>query len=285
MGKPTGSTYILQRSIERFFDIAGRLVVGLVFVFLIGPFVVVTISSFSSSQSLRFPPTGFSLRWYERFLEHLVDAPGTKPGLSEVLLTSAGVAAAAALLSLLAGVLAAYVLARARWRGRNTIRELLTLPIVFPQIVVAIGLLLFFSSLRILPPWARLVLGHATICLPYVVLIVAANFALFDRAIEEAALGLGAGPIRTFLQVTLPIIRPGLFAAAALAFVVSFTNFTLSFFLVAAGLKTLPLWVFEVIEFHLDPMLAVISVFLVLNTAIVAILIDRFVGIGRLTAP
>jgi putative spermidine/putrescine transport system permease protein len=280
-----GKIGILPCLTEWIFGVLGRLIVGAVFVFLLGPFVVIAVSSFSDNDSLRFPPSGFSLQWYTSFFEHLAGAPGTKPGLSDALLTSAGIAVVAAFLSVLVGVLAAYSLARNRWPGQNIIRELMTLPIIFPQIVVAIGLLLLFSSLRILPPWGRLVLGHATLCLPYVILIAGANFSVFNRSVEEAALGLGAGPVRTFFLVTLPIIRPGLFAAAALSFIVSFTNFTMSFFLSSGGLKTLPLWVFEVIEFRLDPMLAVVSVFLILITVIVATVINRLVGIGRVIAP
>lgn len=283
MKTPIGN--ILPWLTERIFGALGRLIVGAVFVFLLGPFVVIAVSSFSDNDSLRFPPSGFSLRWYTSFFEHLAGVPGTKPGLSDALLTSAEIAVVAASLSVLVGILAAYSLARSRWAGQNIIRELMTLPIIFPQIVVAIGLLLLFSSLRILPSWGRIVLGHATLCLPYVILIAGANFAVFNRSVEEAALGLGAGPIRTFFSVTLPIIRPGLFAAAALSFIVSFTNFTMSFFLSSGGLKTLPLWVFEVIELRLDPMLAVVSVFLILITVIVATLINRLVGIGRVIAP
>ena len=264
--------------------VLGRLIVVAVFAFLIGPFVVIAVSSFAVDESLRFPPSGFSLRWYADFFQHLAGAPGTKPGLTEALLTSGGIAVAASLLSVLVGVLAAYSLARNSGPGQNLVRSVMTLPIVFPQIVVAIGLLLLFSSLRILPPWARMVLGHATICLPYVVLITSANFAIFNRSVEEAALGLGAGPIRAFFLVTLPIIRPGLLAAAAFSFIVSFTNFTMSFFLSAGGIKTLPLWIFEVIDVRLDPMLGVLSVFLVLVTVTVATVINRLVGIGRVIA-
>ncbi len=261
----------------------GRLYVALVFMFLVGPFVVIFIASFSSSQALVFPPPGFSLQWYRRFIDHILEVGDTKRGLVDAVLTSGSVALATAALALMVGVLAAYVFARARWRGRDLVRQMFVLPIVFPQIVIAISLLVLFSSLRLFSPSERLVLGHAIITLPYVVLIVGANLESHDFSLEEAALGLGAGHIKTFYLVTLPLIRPGLIAAGAFAFIMSFTNFTISFFLVAEGLKTLPLWVFEVIEHFLDPVLAVISVFLITMTALTAFVIDRLVGIGRLS--
>lgn len=262
--------------------VLGRVYVGLVLAFLLAPVAIILVTSISSSQTIQFPPPGLSLQWYARFIDHLRGVSGTKPFLPEALVTSASVAAATAGVTLLAGVLAAYAVARGTWRGRELLRLTFLLPVVFPQIVIGIGLLVFFSSLRMLSPIQRLVIGHATICLPYVLLIVGANFEVYDRSLEEAALGLGAGPVRTFLLVTLPLIRPGLVAAAIFTFIVSFTNFTISFFLTAAGAKTLPIWLFEVIEFFLDPVLAVTSAFLILATVVVAILIDRLLGIRRL---
>lgn len=260
----------------------GRFYVGLVLTFLLAPVGIIVVTSLSSSQSVRFPPPGFSLQWYSRFLAHLGGAADAKPQLVEAIATSAGVAVAAAALTLVTGVLAGYALSRGAWRGRDVLRLLFVLPLVFPQIVIGVGLLLFFSALRLLTPLERMIVGHATICLPYVLLIVSANLELYDRSVEEAALGLGAGPVRTFVLVTLPLIHPALLAASIFAFIFSFTNFTISFFLTAGGLKTLPLWMFEVIEFYLDPILAVTSVFLIVMTVAVAVLIERLLGLRRL---
>lgn len=262
--------------------LVGRLYVGGVLVFLLAPVAIIALTSLSATQTVQFPPTGISLQVYHRFLDHLREVAGTKPRLLEALLTSAGIAAAAAAVTVGVGVLAAYALARGSWRGRDVLRQVFVLPIVFPQIVIGIGLLVFFSSVRLFSPIERLVIGHVTICLPYVLLIVGANLELYDRAVEEAALGLGAGPVRTFLRVTLPLIRPGLIAGAIFSFIVSFTNFTVTFFLTTGGIKPLPLWLFEVIEFYLDPVLAVVSVFLIVMTAVVAVVIDRLLGLRRL---
>jgi putative spermidine/putrescine transport system permease protein len=263
--------------------IFGRFFVALVFAFLAGPFIVIFLASFSSSQALVFPPPGFSLQWYQRFIDHILEVGDIKPGLLDVALTSAGIGLGTVAVTLTVGVFAAYVLARSRWRGRELLRQVFVLPVVFPQIVIGVSLLVLFSELQLFSPAERLILGHATITLPYVVLIVGANLEASDPALEEAALGLGAGHTMTFLLITLPLVRSGLVAAAVFAFVISFTNFTISFFLVAEGLKTLPLWVFEVIEHFLDPVLAVVSVFLIAMTAVAAFVVDRLVGIGRLT--
>jgi putative spermidine/putrescine transport system permease protein len=248
--------------------IFGRFFVALVFAFLAGPFIVIFLASFSSSQALVFPPPGFSLQWYQRFIDHILEVGDIKPGLLDVALTSAGIGLGTVAVTLTVGVFAAYVLARSRWRGRELLRQVFVLPVVFPQIVIGVSLLVLFSELQLFSPAERLILGHATITLPYVVLIVGANLEASDPALEEAALGLGAGHTMTFLLITLPLVR---------------SNFTISFFLVAEGLKTLPLWVFEVIEHFLDPVLAVVSVFLIAMTAVAAFVVDRLVGIGRLT--
>ena len=260
--------------------VIGRLFVFLVFLFLLGPFLVIFITSFSSSVAMAFPPPGFSLQWYKRFVDHILEVGNVKPGFVDALLTSISAGIGAAAFTVVAGVLAAYVFARTRWSGRDFVRQLFALPIVFPQIVIGIGLLVFFSALKFGTPMMRLVLGHAIICLPYVIMIVGANLELHDRAVEEAALGLGAGPVRTFLLITVPIVRPGIIAAAVFAFIISFTNFTVSFFLISEGLKTLPVWIFNVIEHFLDPMLAVVSVMLIAMTAITAFVVDRLVGLA-----
>jgi putative spermidine/putrescine transport system permease protein len=282
MAGPSPPAFVLDAVLEAAGRLLGRLFVGAVFLFLIGPFAVIFVSSFSASQALVFPPPGLSLQWYRRFLDHVREIGDIKPGLVEAALTSAGVGLATAAATLAVGVLAAYAFARARWRGRDLARQAFALPIVFPQIVIGISLLVFFSELAFGAPWQRLVIGHAIICLPYVLLIVGANLELHDRAVEEAALGLGAGPVRAFVLVTLPLVRPGLIAAGVFAFIISFTNFTISFFLVAEGLKTLPIWVFSVIEHFLDPVLAVVSVVLIAMTALTAFVVDRLVGLAGL---
>lgn len=258
----------------------GVLFVGLVFVFLLGPFFVIFITSFSSSQAMVFPPPGLSLQWYARFIDHILETGDARRGFVDAILTSISVGIGASALTVVVGVLAAYVFARTRWTGRDVARQVFALPIVFPQIVIGIGLLVFFSQLKFGTPMTRLVLGHAIICLPYVIMIVGANLELHDRSVEEAALGLGAGPVRTFLLITMPIVRPGIIAAAVFAFIISFTNFTVSFFLIAEGLKTLPVWIFNVIEHFLDPMLAVVSVMLIAMTAITAFIVERLVGLA-----
>lgn len=261
---------------------ASMIYVIFVFVFLLGPFFIILSTSFSKSMSLSFPPSKVSVQWYERFIDHLAEKEWVKPGLGKALLTSAGVGAATSIITLVGGVFAGFVFARARWRGRDILRQVFVLPIIFPQIVIAIALLLFFSSLKLFTTEVRMIIGHVTICLPFVLLIVSANFESYDKSIEEAALGLGAGPMRTFFQITLPLIQPALVAAGIFAFIISFTNFTISFFLAAGGVKTLPILVIEVMEHLLDPVLAVISVFLITTVALTAFVIDRLVGISQI---
>jgi putative spermidine/putrescine transport system permease protein len=271
---------VADAAIEMASRILGGLFVVAVFAFLLGPFFVIFVTSFSASQAMAFPPPGFSLQWYARFIDHILEVGDARQGFVDSILLSVTVGLGASALTVGTGVLAAYVFARSRWRARDVVRQLFALPIVFPQIVIGIGLLVFFSELKFGTPTTRLVLGHAIICLPYVIMIVAANLELYDPSVEEAALGLGAGPMRTFFRITLPIVRPGIIAATVFAFIISFTNFTVSFFLISEGLRTLPVWIFNVIEHFLDPMLAVVSVMLIVMTAITAFIVDRLVGLA-----
>ena len=114
-------------------------------------------------------------------------------------------------------------------------------------------------------------------------LIVVANLEMYDRSVEEAAQGLGSGPVRTFLLITLPLILPGVLAAGLFSFVVSFTNFTVSFFLSGGGVMTLPLWLYDVINYVFDPVVAVVSVLIVVMTVALALAMDGFVGLGRMS--
>ena len=117
---------------------------------------------------------------------------------------------------------------------------------------------------------------------PIVVLSVTASLKVYEEEVEEAARSLGANPLQTFWHITLPLIRPGIFAGAVFAFVTSFTNFTVSFFLSSGSVKPMPIWIYEFIMNGHNPLLAAISVFLVAMTVGVVIILERLVGLRRI---
>jgi putative spermidine/putrescine transport system permease protein len=259
-----------------------RIWCGLVFAFLLAPIAIIFVTSFTAGETVAFPPTQYSLRWYAKVLDHLADVPGVKPGLLTAFLLSLRVGVVVAIGATVAGVLAAYTLYRDRFRGMAVVRQYFLLPLMLPQIVTGIVLLVWFSELRIVGPLTRLILGHLILTLPYVILTVGASLEASRPDLEEAAIGLGASRPRAFWSITLPLIREGVVAGAIFALIISFNAFTVSYFLYSGDALPLPVWVFEYMAYFLDPTLAVISSFLIAMTLLGMVVLDRLVGIRRI---
>ncbi|MCA3185079.1 MAG: ABC transporter permease, partial [Cupriavidus sp.] len=168
--------------------------------FLLLPNVIVVGMSFSSGSTLDFPPRGFSLRWYQRYLN--------MPGWLGATATSLTVGAATAALSVMVGGLAAYALARGRFHGRELGQALILLPIIVPHLVVAIALYRLFSSLGLTGTYAGFVLAHTMLATPFVVTIMVPTIRAIDPALEHAATGLGAGRWQMLRRVTFPLALP-----------------------------------------------------------------------------
>ena len=254
----------------------------LFFAYLQAPLFIIVLASFNDQLTVRFPPTGFSLEWYRALWSTLVEVPGTKTDLVSSILTSLWLSVAAMFGSVLTGVLAALGLHRAKFRGQATARQVLLLPLLFPQVVVGIGLLVWFSQIGGVPSWLRLLLGHLILTLPYVVTTTSASLEMLDQRLEEAAMNLGANSLAVFRHITLPLIAPGVISGAIFAMLVSFSNFTVSFFLYSGEQRPLPAWLYEFMQHFVDPSLAALSTFLVLLTLLVLLIINRLVAVGRL---
>jgi putative spermidine/putrescine transport system permease protein len=270
---------------RRRIDVAQIALVGvtwLVIAFLIAPIAIIFLTSLTSSVTVEFPPQGFSLVWYQRFIETWLGGPGTRPALARSVWFSTYLGLLVSGLSTFAGVLVALTLHKFVFRGRELFQNLFHLPLTFPSLVLGVGLLLTFSELRLFDRFTRLLVGHVVTALPYVVLSVTASLKVYEEDVEEAARSLGANPLQTFWHITLPLIRPGIFAGAVFAFVTSFTNFTVSFFLSSGSVKPMPIWIYEFIMNGHNPLLAAISVFLVAMTVGVVIILERLVGLRRI---
>jgi putative spermidine/putrescine transport system permease protein len=246
---------------------------GLIYVYLLAPILIVVPVSFSPSPFLVFPPRGFSLRWYANFF-------ATRE-LTEALWLSVRLAVAVTAAATIIGGLTAFALVRHRVPGRETLNTLLMAPIVMPGVILGIGLLVFFSRTRLINTFSSLFLAHLVVTLPYVTRTLSATLQGLDRALEEAAASLGARPIAVLWTVILPLVKPGLMAGAVFAFITSFDELVVSLFLTGPRLSTLPVQIYNYIEFASDPTIAAISVVLVLLTVAVVILVERFVGFTR----
>ena len=259
-------------------------VVGLVYLFLLAPVIVVAGASFDGGKSvagrafLQFPPSDLTLYWYENI----------QPRLWEALGVSVSVAAVAATVGTVLGVPAALGIVRGNLPGKTLITTLFRAPLQIPFIVIGIAFLqtyYFFADaigFGLQGTFAGLALGHVFVATPYVVGSVGAALQRFDVRLEEAALSLGADRLTTFRRVTLPIVMPGIYAGALFAFMVSFGDVPISLFLASATYTTLPLEIFHGMEFDFDAAVLAISTVVLLGSLVVLYFIQRIVGLDVL---
>ncbi|MFO1162435.1 MAG: ABC transporter permease [Reyranellaceae bacterium] len=239
----------------------------LIYVFLMLPLVVVFPISLSSAPYMQFPPPGLSWQWYERYLDD--------PQWIDATWRSIHVGSATAVSALVLGVPLAFSLVRGRYLGRVLVDRIALAPIIVPTIILSIGLYGLFAKLKLIGEWYGLVIAHTVLALPFVVLVMAAGLRDFDRALEQAAEGLGASRWRTLTRITLPILRPSLVSAGLLAFISSFDELVVALFLAGPNM-TLPKKMFDNILMEIDPTIAAVSVMQILLVSIVMVLIGRF---------
>lgn len=219
-----------------------------VLLFLIVPVLVIVPLSFNASSFLSYPLSGFSLRWYQTFFH-------SQEWLS-ALGNSLIIAPLATLLATVLGVLASMGLVRGEFRGKGLVMAIIISPMVAPVVIIAVGMFFFFARLSLLNSYLGLVLAHALLGVPFVVITVVAVLKSYDTNLSRAAASLGASPFLTFRKVTLPLIAPGVFSGALFAFAASFDEVVVTLFLASPGQRTLPLQMFAGIRENLDPTIA-----------------------------
>jgi putative spermidine/putrescine transport system permease protein len=252
-------------------------VVGAVFVFLLAPLVIVVAVSISPGNVTQFPPTGLSLRWYSQAMQSEL--------FRSALVNSVLLAGVSAVGSSIAGTMAALALVRARFAGKAALEALLLSPLVVPGIVLGIALLASFAAIGFRNALWRLLLAHVLLTLPYCTRTVMISLQRMDPLLEQAAETLGAGSWRVFVEVTLPLIRPGVLAGALFAFVMSFDNVPISIFLADASTTTLPLAIISYLEYNFDPSVAAIASILIIAMLLLALLLERIAGLRRVLSP
>lgn len=226
-------------------------VVALIGVFLIAPTIIVIIMSFSSLSSLRFPPPDVSLQWYRNFFD--------SPQWTDALWTSTRVALLATLTATVLGTLTALGVMRGRYPFKSVVTAVILSPLIVPIVIVAIGTYIVFVDWRLQGTLFGFVVAHASLGLPLVVVNVAASLQTLDRNLEMAAQNLGAGPVRTFTKVTLPLIMPGVVAGALFAFIESWDEVVVSIFLSSPYVRTLPVVMWSVVRSQIDPTIAALA--------------------------
>jgi putative spermidine/putrescine transport system permease protein len=227
----------------------------LVAVFLIAPILIIIPMSFSTAVSFQFPPPGYSFGYYRAFF-------GSHDWLAPMF-NSFVIAAASTVLTMLLVVPAAFGYVRHRFRGRSLFNLLIMAPLIVPHVVAALAYYGYLSALRLNGTIPGVVLAHGMLAVPIAFLVVSATLKGFDRNLERAAMSAGAGPLRTFFWVTLPVLRPGMMVAALFAFLFSFNEAVVSIFIAGRDAATLPKKMFESIRLESDPVIAVVSSLLI----------------------
>ena len=243
--------------------------------FLAFPLVVVVAISFSTTEYLKFPPVGFTLRWYDAFF--------SDRSFVESLWTSAKLAAASTLVALSLGIPAGLVLARKTFPGKQAVTGLFLSPLVLPTIVIGVAILQYATQIGVARTFWALLLGHVVLVLPYVMRTTLASLSGFDISQEEAAQDLGATSFKTFFLVTLPQIKPGIIAGGLFAFIISWIDVEVAVFNSTPELITIPVKMFNYVQFNIDPILAATSAITIYVAIATVLVLDSVIGIEKAT--
>ncbi len=240
--------------------IGTRLHCALVLIFLVAPILVIIPLSFNSGSYFSYPMEGFSLRWYAQAF--------ASPDWQRAFANSIGIGAVSTLIATSLGTLAALGLARENFPLRSLIMPLLISPMIIPIVVVAAGFYLIFSPLGLVNSYPGVVLAHAALGTPFVVITVTASLLSFDQSLLRAAAGLGAPPWVTFRRVTLPLILPAVATGGVFAFATSFDEVIVILFIGGPDQRTVPRQMWSGIRDQIDPsILAVATVLIVFAIA------------------
>jgi putative spermidine/putrescine transport system permease protein len=248
-----------------------RVICGAILVFLITPILVVMPLSFNAQdfftftpEMLRFDPAGYSLKHYEDFF--------TNPDWQQALVNSIQIAPVATLLSVGFGTLAAIGLSQQHVPFRQAIMAILISPMIVPLIISAAGMYFFYSRIGLQGTYYGVVLAHAALGIPFVIITVTATLVGFDNSLTRAAANMGAGPVTTFFRVQMPLILPGVISGGLFAFITSFDEVVVVLFVGSAGQKTLPWQMFTGLREQISPtILAVATILVVISIALLTV--------------
>jgi len=239
--------------------------------FLLLPQIIILVESFTAGDYLAFPPRHLGLRWYWYVL--------TDEVWQKAIGRSLVVAGVVTPLALLFGTSAAFALDRGSYAFRKVLRAALVSPMVLPHVVLGFALYRVILSVSLDDTIAGFIMAHLLLCVPYVIVTVGASLQVFNRSLEEAAQSLGASPLQAVLRVTLPVASPGIVAGGIFAFITSFDEFIVTYFLATRNV-TIPIQIFSSLSYQLEPSVAAISGLTLIVTAALSVL---FITRGNLT--
>ncbi|MGN0484307.1 MAG: ABC transporter permease [Lachnospiraceae bacterium] len=235
----------------------------LVYLFLFIPILAVVVGSVNAnSRSAGFD--GFTLQWYAE----LVESQSLLSGLQNTVI----LAVSSTILSVMIGTLAAFGMYRFKFKGKGILDTMFYIPIVVPEIVLGISLMVIFSMMNITAGMITLLIAHTTFCIPYVVFNVRASIAGLDPSLEEASMDLGRNRLQTFLHITLPLIMPGITSGAFMAFTLSIDDVIISYFTSGPGTQTLPIVVYNMTRKRITPDVYALSTLIILIATIIMVI-------------
>ncbi|WP_067934694.1 ABC transporter permease [Alicyclobacillus kakegawensis] len=245
----------------------------LIYAFLALPVIVVVLSAFSPTPFPQFPPTHVSIKWFLAVLNNSEWMDAFRISLILLVIVTP--------VTVILGTLAAYGISRLEFRGRQVIQALMLSPLMMPEITLGIMLLYAFTLFGFVGTIWALVIGHTLVAFPYVVRTVSVSLAGLDRTLEDASMNLGAGPVVTFRQVTLPLMRPGIIAGAVFASVTSFGEVSVSLLVNGPQTITIPVRIYNYIQQTFDPSVNAVSVIFVVLAIGTLVVIERRFGLTR----
>ena len=251
---------------ERLWYYTFRVLCGLILLFLIVPILVIMPLSFNSDSFLMYPMSGFSTRWYEEFFGSAVWRSALKNSMI--------ISPLATLVAVVLGTLASVGLVRANFPGKALLTSVLIAPMVVPVVIVGVAVYLFFSPLGLTGSYTGLVLAHAVLGVPFVIITVTATLQGFDYNLVRAAASLGANPLTAFFKVTLPLVAPGVIAGALFAFATSFDEVVVTLFLASPEQSTLPRQMFSGIRDNISPAIAAVATVLIVVATLMLLVLE-----------
>jgi putative spermidine/putrescine transport system permease protein len=258
---------------ERIWYYTFRVLCGMIFFFLIFPIMVMFPLSFNAApyftftpEMLSFDPAGYSTKWYEAFF--------TSGTWQAAFRNSFGIAIVSTLISTFLGTLAALGLSRPEFPYKTAIMGILISPMVVPLIISAAGMFFFYSRIGLQGTYMGVILAHAVLATPFVVITVTATLVGFDNSLTRAAASLGASPTRTFFQITVPLITPGVISGALFAFITSFDEVVVVLFVGSVKQRTIPWAMFSGIREQISPTILAVASILVTFSIILLTVIE-----------
>ena len=236
--------------------------------FLVAPMAIIVPMSFSSAISFEFPPPGYWIGYYIQYFSN--------PSWLDATFNSFVIAIGSTVFTLLVALPAAFGFVRHQFHGKSVFNLLIMVPMIVPAVVSALGYYGFLALLHLVGTRTGMIVAHSVLSIPIAFLVLTATLKGFDRNLERAAMNAGAGPLRTFLFVTLPVLRPGILVSALFAFLHSFNEAVVAIFIAGRDASTLPKKMFESIRLESDPVIAVVSTLLT-GAVFLGVLVSVFI--------